>query len=114
MASCMVRSQHGVTGRSLKTQLQGARAEVNTANLNVSGRAVRRASRKATWRLIPFLILCFLVAYYSGIVFQPSRISKHASSDRVWGIWLHQSAHGPKRLVTASRQECCKLIELKI
>ena len=46
--------RHGEVAEDAAT---GARAEVNTANLNVSGRAVRRASRKATWRLIPFLIL---------------------------------------------------------
>src|SRR6516165_1470402 len=68
MASCMVRSHHGVTGGgSLKTQLQGARAEVNTADLNVSGSAARRASRKAARRLIPFLILCFVIAYLDRV-----------------------------------------------
>ena len=29
--------------------------------------AARRASRKAAWRLIPFLILCFLVAYLDRV-----------------------------------------------
>ena len=49
------------------TQLQGARAEVNTADLNVSGSAARRASRKAARRLIPFLILCFVIAYLDRV-----------------------------------------------
>jgi ACS family tartrate transporter-like MFS transporter len=35
---------------------------VNTFDLNASDKAARRASRKAAWRLIPFLILCFLIA----------------------------------------------------
>jgi MFS family permease len=34
--------------------------------LNVSERAARRASRKAAWHLIPFLILCFLIAFLVG------------------------------------------------
>ena len=29
--------------------------------------AARRASRKAAWRLIPFLILCFLVAFLDRV-----------------------------------------------
>src|SRR6516162_10061073 len=37
------------------------------ADLNVTDMAVRRASRKAARRLIPFLILCFLVAYLDRI-----------------------------------------------
>src|SRR6516225_9731998 len=40
---------------------------MNTADLNVSDRAARHASRKAAWRLIPFLILCFLVAYVDRV-----------------------------------------------
>jgi MFS family permease len=32
------------------------------SGLNVSDRAAHRASRKAAWRLIPFLILCFVTA----------------------------------------------------
>jgi hypothetical protein len=40
---------------------------VNTANLNVSERAARCASRKAARRLIPFLILCLLVAYLDRV-----------------------------------------------
>src|SRR6516164_3514178 len=37
------------------------------ADLNVSDKAARHASRKAAWRLIPFLILCFLVAYLDRV-----------------------------------------------
>src|SRR6516165_2817949 len=37
------------------------------ADLNVSDKAARHASRKAAWRLIPFLILCFLVAYVDRV-----------------------------------------------
>ena len=37
------------------------------ADLNVTDMAARRASRKAARRLIPFLILCFLVAYLDRI-----------------------------------------------
>jgi MFS family permease len=37
------------------------------ANLNASDRAARDASRKAAQRLIPFLILCFLVAYIDRV-----------------------------------------------
>ena len=37
------------------------------ADLNVSDRAARHASRKAAWRLIPFLILCLLVAYLDRV-----------------------------------------------
>src|SRR6516164_7511266 len=40
---------------------------VLTANLDVSDRAARRASRKAAWHLIPFLILCFFVAYLDRV-----------------------------------------------
>src|ERR1700746_3802215 len=40
---------------------------MNTAALNVSDMAARRASRKAALRLIPFLILCFLVAYLDRV-----------------------------------------------
>ena len=40
---------------------------MHTADLNVSDRAARHASRKAAWRLIPFLILCFLVAYVDRV-----------------------------------------------
>jgi len=36
-------------------------------DLNVSDRAARHASRKAARRLIPFLILCFLVAYVDRV-----------------------------------------------
>jgi MFS family permease len=38
-----------------------------TANLNVCDRAARRASRKAAWRLIPFLILCYFVAFLDRV-----------------------------------------------
>ena len=37
------------------------------AELNVADKAARRVSRKAAWRLIPFLILCFLVAYLDRV-----------------------------------------------
>jgi len=37
------------------------------ADLNVSDKAARHASRKAAWRLIPFLILCHLVAYLDRV-----------------------------------------------
>jgi ACS family tartrate transporter-like MFS transporter len=40
---------------------------VNTVDLNVSNRAARRASRKAAWRLIPFLILCFIIAFLDRV-----------------------------------------------
>ena len=40
---------------------------MNTADLNVSGSAARRASRKAARRLIPFLILCFVIAYLDRV-----------------------------------------------
>jgi MFS family permease len=40
---------------------------VNTANLNISDRAARHASRKAAKRLIPFLILCFVIAYLDRV-----------------------------------------------
>jgi hypothetical protein len=33
---------------------------MNIADLNVSDMAARRASRKAAWRLIPFLTLCYV------------------------------------------------------
>ena len=35
--------------------------------LNASERAAGRASRKAAWRLIPFLILCFFIAYLDRV-----------------------------------------------
>jgi len=37
------------------------------ADLNVSDRAARHASRKAAWRLIPFLILCWVVGYLDRV-----------------------------------------------
>src|SRR6516165_9572155 len=37
------------------------------ADLNVSDKSARQASRKAAKRLIPFLILCFLVAYVDRV-----------------------------------------------
>jgi MFS transporter, ACS family, tartrate transporter len=40
---------------------------MNTANLNVSDMAARRASRKAARRLIPFLILCFVVGFLDRV-----------------------------------------------
>jgi MFS family permease len=40
---------------------------VSALDLNLSDRAARRASRKAALRLIPFLILCFLVAYLDRV-----------------------------------------------
>jgi hypothetical protein len=40
---------------------------MNTVNLNVSDMAARRASRKAARRLIPFLILCFLVGFLDRV-----------------------------------------------
>ena len=40
---------------------------MNTANLNVADTAARRASRKAAWRLIPFVILCFVVAFLDRV-----------------------------------------------
>ena len=40
---------------------------MTTADLNVSDRAARHASRKAARRLIPFMILCFLVAYVDRV-----------------------------------------------
>jgi MFS transporter, ACS family, tartrate transporter len=43
------------------------KADPGTADLNVSDTAARRASRKAAWRLIPFLILCFLIAFLDRV-----------------------------------------------
>jgi MFS family permease len=40
---------------------------MDTADLNVADTAARHASRKAARRLIPFLILCFLVAYVDRV-----------------------------------------------
>jgi MFS family permease len=40
---------------------------MNTANLIFADTAARRASRKAAWRLIPFLILCFLVGFLDRV-----------------------------------------------
>jgi MFS transporter, ACS family, tartrate transporter len=40
---------------------------MNTANLSVSDMAARRALRKAAWRLIPFLILCFVIAFLDRV-----------------------------------------------
>src|SRR5262252_617865 len=40
---------------------------MNTANLNVADTAACRASRKAAWRLIPFLILCWVVAFLDRV-----------------------------------------------
>ena len=40
---------------------------MNTANLNVADTAACRASRKAAWRLIPFVILCFVVAFLDRV-----------------------------------------------
>jgi MFS family permease len=37
------------------------------ADLDVSEVAARRASHKAAWRLIPFLILCFFIAYLDRV-----------------------------------------------
>jgi hypothetical protein len=37
------------------------------ADLNVADTAASRASRKAALRLIPFLILCFLVAHLDRV-----------------------------------------------
>jgi MFS transporter, ACS family, tartrate transporter len=39
---------------------------MNTADLNAS-EAARRASRKAAWRLIPFLVLCFIIAFLDRV-----------------------------------------------
>ena len=41
--------------------------QIIVADLNISDRAVRLASRKAAWRLIPFLMLCYLVAYLDRV-----------------------------------------------
>jgi ACS family tartrate transporter-like MFS transporter len=43
------------------------KANPGTADLNVADTAARRASRKAAWRLIPFLILCFLIAFLDRV-----------------------------------------------
>jgi MFS transporter, ACS family, tartrate transporter len=40
---------------------------MNTADLNLPDSAARRASRKAAWRLIPFLILCFVIAFLDRV-----------------------------------------------
>ena len=40
---------------------------MNTADLNISDSAARRASRKAAWRLIPFLTLCYVVAFLDRV-----------------------------------------------
>jgi len=40
---------------------------MNTANLNVADTAASRASRKAAQRLIPFLILCFVIAFLDRV-----------------------------------------------
>ena len=40
---------------------------MNVADLNVADTAARRASRKAAWRLIPFLILCYLIAFLDRV-----------------------------------------------
>jgi MFS transporter, ACS family, tartrate transporter len=40
---------------------------MNTANSNVSDMAARRASRKAARRIVPFLILCFLVGFLDRV-----------------------------------------------
>ena len=37
------------------------------ADLNVADTAASRASRKAAWRLIPFLILCWVVAFLDRV-----------------------------------------------
>ena len=43
------------------------KANPGTADLNVADTAACRASRKAAWRLIPFLILCFLIAFLDRV-----------------------------------------------
>src|ERR1700731_3365572 len=45
------------------------KANPGTADLNVADTAARRASRKAAWRLIPFLILCYLIAFLDRVNF---------------------------------------------
>jgi MFS family permease len=40
---------------------------MNTGDSNVSDRAARRASRKAAWRLIPFLTLCYVIAFLDRV-----------------------------------------------
>ena len=40
---------------------------MNTAYLKDSDKAARRASRKAAWRLIPFLTLCYVVAFLDRV-----------------------------------------------
>jgi MFS transporter, ACS family, tartrate transporter len=40
---------------------------MNTSDLNASDQAARRASRKAAWRLIPFLVLCFIIAFLDSV-----------------------------------------------
>jgi MFS transporter, ACS family, tartrate transporter len=40
---------------------------MNTAKLNVSDTAAHRASRKAAWRLIPFLTLCYIIAFLDRV-----------------------------------------------
>jgi ACS family tartrate transporter-like MFS transporter len=44
-----------------------ADGRVLTANLHVFGGAARCASRKAAWRLIPFLTLCYVVAFLDRV-----------------------------------------------
>ena len=41
--------------------------QIIVADLNISDRALRLASRKAAWRLIPFLILCYLIAFLDRV-----------------------------------------------
>src|SRR5215475_525256 len=40
---------------------------MNTADLNVSDKAARHASRKAARRLIPFLTLCYVIAFLDRV-----------------------------------------------
>jgi MFS family permease len=40
---------------------------MNIADLNVADKAARRASRKAAWRLIPFLTLCYVIAFLDRV-----------------------------------------------
>jgi ACS family tartrate transporter-like MFS transporter len=39
----------------------------NAAEGNAMDKAARRASRKAAWRLIPFLMLCYLIAFLDRV-----------------------------------------------
>ena len=41
--------------------------QIIVADLNISDRAVCLASRKAAWRLIPFLILCYVIAFLDRV-----------------------------------------------